>query len=132
MSPAGRSQGFSLQKAKRKREARRKSRSRNKLRESASLESLQRAGSPALHPNLPTQMTTFDGRFRMASAFQNYPTSDKGTLPPSYSIPFTRTNQDHNLKKYSIGFMNEGTYTNACDPNSMKDQGNARNVVYNI
>ena len=61
-----------------------------------------------------------------------YPTVDKGTLPPSYSIPFTRTNQDHNLKKYSIGFMNEGTYSNACDPNSMKDQGNTRNAVYNI
>lgn len=28
--------------------------------------------------------------------------------------------------------MNESTYSNACDPNSMKDQGHTRNAVYNV
>ena len=28
--------------------------------------------------------------------------------------------------------MIDSTYTNACDPNSMKDQGLSRNAVYNI
>ena len=28
--------------------------------------------------------------------------------------------------------MNDSTYTNACDPNSMIDQGGVRNLVYNI
>ena len=28
--------------------------------------------------------------------------------------------------------MNDATYTNASDPNSMIDQGGSRNVVYNI
>lgn len=28
--------------------------------------------------------------------------------------------------------MNDSTYNNASDPNSMKDQGNSRNAVYNV
>lgn len=102
------------------------------MRESASVEALKRANSPGLYKNLPAQLTTFDGRYKMTSAFQVFPTSTKGTLPSSYSIPFTRTNQDHNLKKFSIGFMNESTYSNACDPNTMTDQGHSRNAVYNV
>ena len=28
--------------------------------------------------------------------------------------------------------MIDSTYTNACDPNSMKDQGLPRNAIYNV
>lgn len=34
--------------------------------------------------------------------------------------------------RYSTGFMNDSTYMNASDPNSMKDQGGTRNAVYNV
>ena len=31
-----------------------------------------------------------------------------------------------------MGFMNDSTYRNASDPNSLLDQGMTRNAVYNI
>lgn len=33
--------------------------------------------------------------------------------------------------KYSLGYMNDSSYKNASDPNSMIDQGGTRNAVYN-
>jgi hypothetical protein len=35
------------------------------------------------------------------------------------------------LKNLS-GFINDSTYFNASDPNSMRNQGNIRNAIYNI
>jgi hypothetical protein len=36
------------------------------------------------------------------------------------------------LLKYSLGYMNDSSYKNASDPNSMIDQGSTRNAVYNV
>jgi len=57
---------------------------------------------------------------------------EKGTLVESYSFPFARHNQDQKLMKHSLGFMNDSSYKNASDPNSMIDQGVTRNAVYNV
>lgn len=69
---------------------------------------------------------------KIVSSYQNNPTSKKGTVAPSYPVPFQRINHDQNLKTHSIGFMNDSTYLVASDPNSMVNQGRTRNVVYNV
>ena len=45
--------------------------------------------------------------------------------------PFTRLNQIKSTYKNMEGFMSDGTAVNLCDPNSMRDQGQTRNAVYN-
>ena len=45
--------------------------------------------------------------------------------------PFTRLNQSKMTMKAMEGFMSDGTALNVGDPNSMRDQGNTRNAVYN-
>ena len=47
-------------------------------------------------------------------------------------VPFHRVNRDRlSLKKMGF-FINDSTYSNACDPNSMRDQGGVRNAEYNF
>lgn len=45
--------------------------------------------------------------------------------------PFTRLNQTKMTYKAMDGFMSDGTALNMGDPNSMRDQGQTRNAVYN-
>jgi len=46
--------------------------------------------------------------------------------------PYVRLNQEaYNLKKMG-GYINDSSYSNACDPNSMRDQGGLRNATYHI
>lgn len=52
------------------------------------------ARSKSLYKDLPEQITSFDGRYNMSSEWQLQPTTDQGTLAPSYSFPFHRLNQD--------------------------------------
>ena len=40
-------------------------------------------------------------------------------LKSAYPVAFTRTNQDYKVLKKLPGFMNDSTYTNACDPNTL-------------
>lgn len=49
-----------------------------------------------------------------------------------YIAPFTRLNKDQNELKKNNMFMNNSTYLNASNPNSMRDQGQVRNAVYNF
>jgi hypothetical protein len=44
---------------------------------------------------------------------------DDGQMRSSYPAPFTRQNYDHRRKKQTAGFINDSSYTNASDPNSM-------------
>ena len=52
-------------------------------------------------------------------------------LPPSYPIPFTRTNQGPQVQKKHAGFFATGTATNPSDPSSMFAQGKPRNAIFN-
>jgi hypothetical protein len=50
----------------------------------------------------------------------------------SYVAPFTRVNRDQRDLKTMGVFMNDSTYLNASDPNSMRDQGMVRNAPYRV
>ncbi|CDW78824.1 UNKNOWN [Stylonychia lemnae] len=50
----------------------------------------------------------------------------------NYITPFTRLNRDQRDKKQYGFYLNDSTYNNASDPNSMRDQGMVRNAPYNI
>ena len=52
-------------------------------------------------------------------------------MPSSYPIPFQRTNLGPATGKNRPGFMNDGTCTNPCDPNTMGSQGITTNGIYN-
>ena len=88
--------------------------------------------SKSMYKGLPQQMTTYDGRYQIASEWQQLPTSKKGTLVPSYPFSYQRLNLDQKLVKYQMGYMNDSSYRNASDPNSLIDQGITRNAVYNV
>lgn len=50
----------------------------------------------------------------------------------NHVIPFHRINRDRIALKKMGFFLNDSTYSNACDPNSMRDQGRVRNAEYNF
>ena len=53
-------------------------------------------------------------------------------LTPAVKVaPFTRLNQTKSNMKQMQGFVSDGTALNMGDPNSMRDQGQTRNAVYN-
>lgn len=49
-----------------------------------------------------------------------------------YIMPFTRVNRDYRDKKNLNLYLNDSTYLNPSDPNSMRDQGIIRNAPYNV
>jgi hypothetical protein len=50
----------------------------------------------------------------------------------NHVIPFQRVNRDRIALKKMGFILNDSTYSNACDPNSMRDQGMVRNAEYNF
>ena len=57
--------------------------------------------------------------------------SHSSMAPRVKFAPFTRLNQHRMNVKFMKGFMNDSTAVNMGDPNSMRDQGQTRNAVYN-
>ena len=54
------------------------------------------------------------------------------SMQPKVKVaPFTRLNQTKSNMKQMQGFVSDGTALNMGDPNSMRDQGQTRNAVYN-
>merc|ERR1711990_481249 len=50
----------------------------------------------------------------------------------SYPVPFRRINREQRWLKQNQAFMSDATALNPSDPNSMFDQGETRNCVYNM
>lgn len=46
--------------------------------------------------------------------------------------PYVRINREAFDVKKMGGFINDSSYSNACDPNSMRDQGCIRNAIYHL
>ena len=59
-------------------------------------------------------------------------TNSTDATQQTFAIPFSRTNQEQRKFNKQVGLMNNSTYLNASDPNSMTCQGQVRNAVYNI
>jgi hypothetical protein len=49
-----------------------------------------------------------------------------------YIMPFTRVNRDYRDRKKLTVYVNDSSYSNPSDPNSMTDQGQIRNAPYAI
>ena len=49
-----------------------------------------------------------------------------------FIIPFVRHNRDYRIKKNLGVYVNDSSYNNPSDPNSMRDQGIVRNAPYHI
>ena len=49
-----------------------------------------------------------------------------------FIMPFVRHNRDYRDHKNLGVYVNDSTHINPSDPNSMRDQGQARNAPYNI
>jgi hypothetical protein len=49
-----------------------------------------------------------------------------------FIMPFVRHNRDYRDHKNLQVYVNDSTHVNPSDPNSMRDQGQARNAPYNI
>jgi hypothetical protein len=54
------------------------------------------------------------------------------TTSSQYIMPFVRHNRDYRDHKNLQVYVNDSTHINPSDPNSMRDQGQARNAPYNI
>ena len=54
----------------------------------------------------------------------------EGHMMSSYPVPHHVTNQGRKIDKLTAGFINDGSGTNPCDPNSMQDLGRNGNTIY--
>lgn len=71
-------------------------------------------------PNkMNAEMTRYSGSLGRATSSQ-------------FIMPFVRHNRDYRDHKNLQVYVNDSTHVNPSDPNSMRDQGQARNAPYNI
>jgi hypothetical protein len=61
-----------------------------------------------------------------------YPEGKTSAGSTQYIMPFVRSNRHYRDRKKMTVYVNDSSYSNPSDPNSMTDQGQIRNAPYAI
>lgn len=90
----------------------------------------RRSDTKSKHKRLKSASGSFG--YRTGSTWLSKTTAVNSQLDSSYPVPFRRINQNQRWVKQNKAYMSDATHSNPSDPNSMFDQGETRNCVYNV